>query len=213
MKFKNFFLFFNLQKCHSHNCEKSLCTGKRVGENCDPIGPVECEKGAYCSYRTKTCAKQKLKGENCDDVEPKNLSEREEGENFMVICPGGTKCRRNPSQTESTCQEIYNSKLGEECSASDECEVPLVCTNQKCSESLPRVFPCGNTNCTSSNSERCICDSEGNPGTCKAIVAGGCDWRTYQKVRQKEKLKIISNGEDVGKIIIVIMIKIGFSQF
>eukprot|EP01080_Neovahlkampfia_damariscottae_P011293 gene11293-4104_t len=168
-------------ECHSHQCKNRVCVGKTIGENCDPTGPVECGKGLYCSYNTKTCAKQKLIKENCEDVEPKELSERQEGENFMVICPGGTKCRRNPSQTESTCQEIYNSKLGEECSYTDECEPTLRCRNEKCVEAVPRLSPCGNTNCTSTNSERCMCDSEGNPGTCQAVLAPGCDWNKFQR--------------------------------
>jgi hypothetical protein len=142
--------------------------------------PVECDYELYCSFRNKACANQKKLNQNCDDVESKPLSDREEGENFMVICQGGSKCRKNPSQTNATCQPIFNSKIGEECTDYDDCEFSLDCLNGKCIQPEIKPIPCGNTNCTSLNNEQCICNPGGVEGTCKTVM-NTCDAKFYQK--------------------------------
>lgn len=99
-------------KCFGGLCDSNtkLCRGKEFGDPCNPEGVVQCDRGFYCSKRTKTCQRQLDVGDKCEDFLPEVPdNEIKEGTNFMVICRGGSKCVGVKGN--KFCKKFYNLNL------------------------------------------------------------------------------------------------------
>lgn len=154
------------EECYTEECKGGICTGKKLGESCNPLLPITCEKEHYCSFKDKVCKPQKKENEDCADYEP--LEERliPAGSNYMIICPGGTKCTRTLNSTQTPiCKRIYYAKEGEACTSIDDCYLQHSCVGGICKKD--QIFkPCGASNCT--ENEECLCNNNGPP-SCKAV--------------------------------------------
>lgn len=160
-------------------CYNGICSGYKLGETCDPEQPVQCEKGLYCSYKGKVCAPQRKSGETCDDYYPvERIRDIPEGMNYMIICPGGTRCLQVRNST--ICREVYNKKQGEQCTDGQDCYPSLVCSGGKCVDRFVggmQDTPCtgAGRNCSSAMNERCVCVNGEQP-SCKQTGNTGCSF-------------------------------------
>eukprot|EP01080_Neovahlkampfia_damariscottae_P003462 gene3462-6111_t len=164
------------EQCFGNRCEGGVCVGLKEDEVCDPNVNVQCGKGLYCSLKEKKCKLQIRIGEECEDyVEKQNIAA---GENYNVICPGGTRCLSIPG-SKKACRKIGYLSEFDVCKYDHECSGILNCRSinepqTRCHQPRFRETCRGATkDCDSLNGEQCICnENRQNPPTCKKTSNG-----------------------------------------